>query len=174
MKVLVSAFKPFNNNVNNYSMEVLNYIEQVDKIIVDVVYDNCYKQLSTSADLNQYDLIIALGEARMRSELTLEVKAYNLANCSLKDNANILRKDSVIIEGLDGEIDSKVNIELVKDIVAFSTNPGRFVCNNLYFHLLANYPNKSLFIHIPECNNDVDNYKKYAKQINEIISKMEG
>ena len=79
--------------------------------------------------------------------------------------------DTAVLEGVGG---NEVNIELVKDIVAFSTNPGRFVCNNLYFHLLANYPNKSLFIHIPECNNDVDNYKKYAKQINEIISKMEG
>ena len=30
MKVLVSAFKPFNNSKNNYSEEVLKYIENVD------------------------------------------------------------------------------------------------------------------------------------------------
>ena len=41
MKVLISAFKPFNNMPNNYSSEVLNYISGVDKVILDVVYDNC-------------------------------------------------------------------------------------------------------------------------------------
>ena len=40
MKVLVSAFTPFNKANNNYSLEVLNYLENVDKIVVDVIYDN--------------------------------------------------------------------------------------------------------------------------------------
>ena len=172
MKVLVSAFKPFNNNKNNYAMEVIQYINNVDKVIVDVIYDECFKELSTIKDLNEYDLIIALGEARMRNELTLEKKAYNIASCSLADNNNVLRKDSIIIEDVSEELESEVNIEKVSDLVAFSTNPGRFVCNNLYFHLLANYPSKSLFIHIPECNNDVNNYIKYAKIIEKIIDRI--
>ena len=58
MKVLISAFKPFNNMPNNYSSEVLNYISGVDKVILDVVYDKCFEYLKNQFDLDSYDLII--------------------------------------------------------------------------------------------------------------------
>ena len=76
MKLLVTAFLPFNNSKNNYSSEVIKYIKNVDKEILDVVYDKCYQDLKSKYDLNSYDLIIALGEARMRNELTLEGNFY--------------------------------------------------------------------------------------------------
>ena len=48
-KILISAFTPFNNKENNYSQEVLGYIESqkyhIDKVIVDVIYD---KKMDTS------------------------------------------------------------------------------------------------------------------------------
>ena len=59
MKVLVTSFKPFNNCVNNYSSEVLKYINATDKYILDVVYDKCYEELSNKYDLSKYDLIIS-------------------------------------------------------------------------------------------------------------------
>lgn len=173
MKVLVSAFTPFNKASNNYSLEVLNYLENVDKIVVDVIYDKCYQELNNKFNLDDYDLIIALGEARSRKVLTLETKAYNLASCSLPDNANILRKDSKIIEGGKDILETKINVSKLSDIVELSTDPGRFVCNNMYYHLLHNYPNKSLFIHIPHCNDDINEYKKYAIQIESIIKAIE-
>ena len=70
MKVLVTAFLPFNKSLNNYSMEVLNYISDVDKVVLDVIYDKSYNDLIKQFNLNEYDLIIALGEARMREKLT--------------------------------------------------------------------------------------------------------
>ena len=36
MKVLISAFKPFNKASNNYSYEVLQRIDNVDKALLDV------------------------------------------------------------------------------------------------------------------------------------------
>ena len=172
MKVLVSAFKPFNKQPNNYSIEVLNYLENVTKQIVDVCYDKCYMDLCGLHDLSSYDLIIALGEARSRSVLTLETKAYNLSSCSLKDNAGVLKQNCIINENENEVIESKVDFNKAKDIVKLSNDPGRFVCNNLYFHLLTNYPEKSLFIHIPECNNDKQEYIKHAKIISEIINRL--
>ena len=50
MKVLVTAFKPFNKMPNNYSSEVLKYILGVDKIILDVVYDECFNELKKNCD----------------------------------------------------------------------------------------------------------------------------
>ena len=172
MKVLVSAFTPFNNETNNYSYEVLKYVNGVDKIVVDVVYDKCYQVLNDSFDLKQYDLIIALGEARKRVNLTLELKAYNLSNCSLKDNEGTLKTNCIIDKTKNEILHTTIEYKKLKNIIEFSNDPGRFVCNNLYFHLLANYPNKSIFIHIPDCNNDINKYKEFAQQIRQIIEKF--
>ncbi len=170
MKVLLTAFKPFNNSINNYSEEVLKYINSnVTKEILDVVYDECFDIINSKYELNKYDLIIAMGEARMRNELTLEVQAKNIASCSLQDNKGILKKDCQIIENGKEIIQTKVDIDKVKDMIKLSFDAGKFVCNNIYYHLLYNYPQKSLFIHIPHCNDDVNNYIKYAKTIDQVI-----
>ena len=47
MKVLVTAFLPFNKSVNNFSIEVLNHIDGVDKVILDVLYDKSYNKLKS-------------------------------------------------------------------------------------------------------------------------------
>lgn len=169
MKVLVTAFKPFNNNINNYSMEVLNCISDVDKEIIDVVYDQCFQDIVNKYDLDSYDLIIALGEARSRNVLTLELIARNIASCSLKDNSGSLKKDELIDLNGQDELQTLVDINKLNDIIQFSNDAGKFVCNNMYYHLLSNYPKKSLFIHIPECNNNQETYIKCAKTINNII-----
>jgi pyrrolidone-carboxylate peptidase len=172
MKVLVTAFKPFNNMPNNYSMEVLEYITDVDKVILDVCYDYSYQELISKFDLSLYDLVIAMGEARMRSVLTLETQAKNISSCSLTDNINQLKKDEVIILDGDDILYTKVSLEKVEDIVKLSNDAGKFVCNNLYYHLLYNYPNKSIFIHVPNCNNDMEKYREIAKEITEIIKRL--
>ena len=172
MKVLVTAFKPFNKMPNNYSIEVLNYIESVDKMILDVVYDESYNELNKTKNLKEYDLIVALGEARIRKELMLEVKAVNLSDCRIKDNAGNLKINEIIDQNEEKELKTLVNLDLLKDTISNSFDAGKFVCNNLYFHLLKNYPNKSLFIHIPNCNESEQKYIEYASLINKIINNI--
>lgn len=172
MKVLVTAFLPFNNSINNYSQEVIKYIENVDKEILDVVYDKSYQTLEGKYNLNEYDLIIAMGEARMREVLTLETQAINISSCSLKDNAGILKQNEEIIPNNNEILKTNVDIEKVKDLIEFSNDAGKFVCNNIYYHLLSNYPSKSLFIHIPNCNDNITKYKEYANIINNVISTL--
>ena len=172
MKILLSAFKPFNNSLNNYSEEVLKNIDDVEKIVLDVLYDKSYETLSNNYNLDEYDLIIALGEARSRQVLTIEVQAKNISSCSLKDNSGVLKQNEKIIANGEEIINTKVDIKKYENIIEFSYDAGKFVCNNIYYHLLYNYPNKSLFIHIPECNNDNNNYIKHANVIKEIIKKF--
>lgn len=169
MKVLVTAFKPFGNKENNYSQEVIKYIENVEKVILDVCYDKCYMDLIDSFNLDEYDLIICLGEARMRSTLMVETTAKNISSCSLMDNAGVIKKDEKIVDNEIEELNTLVDLSNLKDIVELSHDAGKFVCNNIYFHLLNNWPSKSLFIHIPECNDLKDNYIKHASVIKKII-----
>lgn len=172
MKVLISAFKPFNKMHNNYSNEVLKFINGVDKTILDVVYDECFYELNKKFNLNSYDLIIALGEARMRKVLTVEKRAVNQASCSLADNLGIIKKDEKIIDG--GNDYLYTTLPLDDCDIEISCDAGRFVCNNIYYHLLNNYPEKSLFIHIPECDNNENKYKEYAEKIEKLILSFGG
>ena len=172
MKVLVTGFKPFNNNYNNYSSEVLQFINNVDKLIIDVKYNQCYLEIMRQVDLEKYDLIIALGEARKRKVLTLEKLAKNIMDCSLADNSGQIKKNQLISDHGPNEIMTKVNLNGMEDLVEFSHDAGKFVCNNLYYHLLLNHGHKALFIHVPECDNNIDNYLKYAKTIEQIIKKI--
>ena len=169
MKILITSFKPFNNMINNYSTEVLNYINNPYKIVLDVVYDECYNVLKETNNLDEFDLIIALGEARSRNVLTVETNAKNISSCSLKDNSGVLKQNELIIENGKSILETKVDLNLISDLIQLSNDAGKFVCNNLYYHLLNNYPSKSLFIHIPECNNDTNKYQEYSKTIEKII-----
>ena len=172
-KVLISAFKPFNMATNNYSNEVLNHIYSskydLTKVIIDVVYDECFKELSKN-NLDEYDLIVALGEARSRKVLTIEKNAFNIASCSIADNAGVLRKDTTIIDNGNELLETVLDLEKCKDYGEISFNPGKFVCNNLYYHLLNYNNNKSIFIHIPNCKDDENLYRKYALDVLNIIS----
>lgn len=78
----------------------------------------------------------------------------------------------MINEKLPEFLETKVKINKCKNDINFSYDAGMFVCNNLYFHLLENFQDKTLFIHIPDCNNDENEYKKHAKTINQIITKL--
>ena len=168
MKVLITAFKPFNNEKINHSSEVLKYLQTFDNIILDVIYDECYQELTSKYNLNDYELIISLGEARSRNELTLETQAWNLSSCSLKDNKGNLFKDLVINPDFDETLKTKVNIDCCKELIKFSFDAGKFVCNNLYFHLLMNFPEKAIFIHIPESKQE--DYTIHAETIIKIIN----
>ena len=96
VKVLVTSFTPFYKSINNYSTEVIKYIKNVEKITIDVVYDKCYLDVSSAYDLDSFDLIIAMGEARMRNELTLETQAKNISSCSIADDWQI---DRTVVPG---------------------------------------------------------------------------
>lgn len=167
MKVLLTAFKPFNNETSNFSIDVLNKINNPDKIILDVVYNKCYEDLTSEFNLDEFDFIIALGEARNRKEIMVELTAKNICNAKIEDNNKNLLINTPIKENEIDQLHTKVDTNKFKDLISFSNDAGTFVCNNLYYHLLYNYPTKSLFIHIPYSNND--DLIKHALKIEQII-----
>lgn len=79
------------------------------------------------------DVVVCCGMAEKRSLLSLEAQA--------------VREDCVLTTALDLE---HLSAELPTTEISYDA--GRFVCNHLYFELLAylkNQPAKGLFIHIP-------------------------
>ena len=174
-KVLISAFLPFNRKGNNYSAEVLKYVSsdsvEIDKVIVDVIYDKCFDELSTYG-LDNYDYIIAMGEARMRDVLTVEKRAKNISSCSLPDNSGEIKQNEVIDPSFGEYIENEMDLSLFCEFAEISCDAGKFVCNNMYFHLLSYDAKRTLFIHIPECNNDIEAYISIADKVKGIIESL--
>ncbi len=177
-KVLITSFQPFNNSNNNYSYEVMKKLHPISEkikyttIVLDVLYDESYNYLNRNYSLDTYDLIVSLGEARSRKELTIECYAKNISSCSIPDNNGVLKQNEVIIQGGDINLKTRIPIFKVISFVKTSQDAGKYVCNNLYYHLLYNYSEKSLFIHIPNCYDNDEQYNKYAQAIDEIIFKI--
>ena len=69
-------------------------------------------------------------------------------------------------------IESKIDFKRIQKFADISYDAGKFVCNNLYFHLLKYDDSRTLFIHVPECNEDVQKYKLYAEKICGIIDNL--
>ena len=92
---------------------------------------------------------------------------------SYVSSANHTNKEYADLLGITLD-EMKIYVDTIKDLVAMSNDAGKFVCNNIYYHLLFNYPEKSLFIHIPECNNDTMKYREYAEKIEKLILTLGG
>ena len=78
-----------------------------------------------------------MGEARMRDILTVERRARNISSCSLPDNSGEIKRDEIIDASLGEYIENEMNLEKLCGLAEISYDAGKFVCNNMYFHLLS-------------------------------------
>lgn len=144
--ILITAFEPFDNRITNNSMHTLKAIQiKADKVILPVDATLIETALY-SLDLDQYDLIIMLGEAN-RSHVSIETTAVNRLNMRIKDNAGN-QFNQVIVA--DGPQLLETHLKITHKDAIISKDAGLFLCNQAYY-LLLNHPSKAkkLFIHVP-------------------------
>lgn len=144
--ILITAFEPFDGRTENNSLNTLNKLNiTADKVILPVdtlgIKEALYK-----IDLNKYDLIIMLGEAK-RDKVSIEMRAYNQLQMRIKDNKGNQLNDVILKDGPDF-LETSLNIHHKDAII--SKDAGLFLCNQAYY-LLLHHPTqaKKLFIHVP-------------------------
>lgn len=174
MRVLISAFESFDGRNINISEEVLKLLDDnYYKVLIPVSYNKCFDILKEKINNINPDIIICLGEAIKREEITIESRAINLRSASISDNDGIKYENEIIIDGKDEYLYSTLPIEKIisNTNIKESNSAGTYVCNNLLFELL-NY-NNSLnnkkmcgFIHLPR----LEVYKSY-REIKEQLEK---
>lgn len=165
MKILLTAFEPFGNLNINTSKEILENINinNIYKLLLPVTIDESFIKINEVLKTNQFDLIILLGMAAKRTKVTIENNAYNNLNFNIPDNNGVIINNQKITENDVESINSIINInKLVKHLKSknynldISTDPGRYICNYLYFNTLYHYPDiPCMFIHIPLFNEEV-------------------
>lgn len=167
MKILVTGFDPFGGESINPAIEVVKELDEeilgatIIKLEIPTV---CYKSLQVIEEaIKRYDpdVILSIGQAGGRSDITVERIGININDFSIRDNEGQQIIDEKIYE--DGPDAYFVNIpikavvekiRLSKIPASVSNTAGTFVCNHVTYgvrHLIETKYNgkKSGFIHIP-------------------------
>ena len=113
----------------------------------------CWLSLSEE---HRPDVVVCVGEAGGRTAVSVERFAYNLAEARIPDNAGWQPHGVAVIDGLDDILETELDADALADAVRgcgvaaeVSEDPGRYVCNELYFHALARLDVPAVFVHAP-------------------------
>lgn len=173
MKILITGFDPFGSETINPSYEAvkrlpdfINGVEIIKKQVPTVAYKSIEMVIEYIEEYD-VDVVINLGQAGGRFNITLEKVAINLNDFRIPDNEG----NQPINQAIDEEGDTAyfatipINAMVVKMKEAFvpasiSYTAGTFVCNHLMYGVLNyihqnNLDIKAGFIHIPYMNEQV-------------------
>ncbi len=167
MKILVTGFDPFDGEMVNPSIETVKRLPdriagaEIIKLEVPTIRYKSLKVIEEAIIRHDPDVILSVGQAGGRSDISVERIGINVDDFRMADNeGNKVTDEPVFPKGPDAyfvnlPVKSMVSRILERNIPASVSNTaGTFVCNHVTYgvrHLIATkYPGKrSGFIHIP-------------------------
>lgn len=161
MKILVSGFKPFlNEKINPSEMLVSRLSSQfadIKTVVLPVEFEKAFLALQTEIEKKSPDFVIMLGQASGRSKICFEKVALNWNQTENTDESAFKPAVGEIISGQPLALMSRfpidrvyLNLKQTGLPVELSFSAGTFVCNNLYYKVLKNYPQiPAVFVHVP-------------------------
>jgi pyroglutamyl-peptidase len=163
MKILITGFKPFNNETINPSLLLLSQLDknyknhEIHTQELDVLYNKDSQRLIEKIKEINPDLILMLGQAGGRPWVSFEFCAINIKNASIPDNNGKVLIHETIKERGPLAYQTNINIDKIlylDEKLKVSYNCGTFICNEIYYNSLDYIYNNKLntkcaFIHIP-------------------------
>lgn len=168
--VLLTAFEPFDNEPINPSWEVVKMLDgltingvNVVAVCLPCVFGESLIALEQAIRQHQPSIVISIGQAGGRTDISLERVAVNLDDARIPDNAGNQPIDEPVIANAPNApvayFTSLPVKAMLRDLLAsgipasVSYTAGSFVCNHVFFglqHLAGKYGvTKSGFVHIP-------------------------
>jgi pyroglutamyl-peptidase len=160
-KVLLTGFEPFGSASSNPSGEIVKQIsgDNIVTAILPVAYTQSADRLLALIAEHNPDVVISLGQAEGRTQITPERIAINLDDARLADNEGVTRIDEPILVGGPVAYESTLPIkEIVTAInavgvpAAVSLSAGAFLCNHVFYvaqNKFAGTHVRSGFVHVP-------------------------
>ena len=165
-RVLLTGFEPFAGASLNPSEQIVKVLAacgvagvDLHTAVLPVVFTESSELLKHLIKQHQPDIVICLGQAEGRPEISFERVAINLDDARLADNAGRTITDQPVVEG--GHPAHFTTLP-VKEMLAavrsagiaagLSTTAGTFVCNHIFYslqHALLGQHKHSGFIHVP-------------------------
>ena len=170
MKILVTGFDPFGGEKINPALETIKRLPdtilgaQIIKLEIPTVVGKSLAKIAEAVEKENPDVVLSIGQAGGRSEITVERVGINIDDCRIPDNEGNQPIDEPVVKGGPAAYFVTVPIKaIVENIKAhnipasISNTAGTFICNHVCYgvaHLAAQRtaagkPMKSGFIHIP-------------------------
>ncbi|PKM64484.1 MAG: pyroglutamyl-peptidase I [Firmicutes bacterium HGW-Firmicutes-20] len=167
MKILVSAFEPFGKEMINPSLEILKLLpdqilgQPVIKLKIPTVRYKSVKVIIEAIEAYRPDVVLSLGQAGGRPDITFERVGINIDDYGIEDNEHNMPSDEKIDE--NGPDAYFVNLP-IKDMMhrlrdegiasSISNTAGTFICNHVIYSIRHYCELKQLdvcsgFIHVP-------------------------
>ncbi|MBQ9495393.1 MAG: pyroglutamyl-peptidase I [Treponema sp.] len=167
MKLLLTAFDPFGGDKVNPALEAVKLVTspkkniQIVKVIVPTVFKKSIKKVAAAIAKEKPDVVLCIGQAGGRFDMTPERVAINVDDARIKDNEGNQPIDMPIFE--DGApayfstLPIKAMVQAIRKAgipASVSNTAGTFVCNHLMYGVLytlaKKYPEtRGGFMHVP-------------------------
>ena len=164
-KLLITGFEPFGGEEINPSWEAVKLLPSeingytLTKLLLPVVFGRAAQTVIELSEEIDPDVILCIGQAGGRSNITPELVAINLRNASIPDNDGNQPKDEAILENGQTAYFSSLPVRKMSEAVAtfgipstVSYSAGAYVCNDVLYTLLSHFDGRKTrvgFIHIP-------------------------
>jgi pyroglutamyl-peptidase len=160
-KVLLTGFEPFGTATSNPSGEIVKQIsgDNIVTATLPVAYAQSAEHLLALIAEHNPDVVICLGQAEGRAQITPEKIAINLDDARLPDNAGVQRSDVKILDdGPDAYFSTlpiKEMVDAAKAVgvpASVSLSAGAFLCNHVFYvaqNKFAGSKVRSGFVHVP-------------------------
>lgn len=163
---LVTGFEPFGGDTVNPSWRIALALQgrriagvQVRALQLPCVFGDAIAVLQQALAAHEPVIVLALGQAAGRAELSIERVAINVDDARIPDNAGWQPVDTAIDPAGPAAHFSTLPIKaMVAALQAeglaagVSQTAGTFVCNHVFYglqHLLTGTPVRSGFMHVP-------------------------
>jgi len=193
MKLLITGFDPFGNEKINPAWEAVKLLPsqiegvEVIKLQIPTVFNKSIEILLEGIKEHKPDVVICIGQAGGRFDISIERVAINIDDARIMDNEGNQPIDEAIYS--DGEsayftnLPIKAMVEEIKKVkipASISNTAGTFVCNHIMYGLLYHINKFSVakkggFIHVPFITEQVLDKKNVPYMELESIAKgLEG
>ncbi|HQQ70575.1 MAG TPA: pyroglutamyl-peptidase I [Alicycliphilus sp.] len=149
-KVLVTGFEPFDQDHVNPSWEVARALDgwrhdgaSVHAVQLPCVFDRALERLDAALAAHAPTLVVCLGLAGGRAEVSVERVAINVNDARIPDNAGQQPVDTAVVAQASAAHFATLPIKaIVRDLRAqgfpagVSNTAGTFVCNHVFYGLM--------------------------------------
>ncbi|WP_349743472.1 pyroglutamyl-peptidase I [Roseateles cavernae] len=166
MNILLTGFEPFGGEAINPAWEIARALDgemlgpaRIVARQLPCVFGQSLRVLDQALAELRPGLVLALGQAGGRSDLSLERVAINVDDARIADNAGAQPIDMPVLESGPAAYFSTLPIKAIVHGLraaglpaSVSQSAGTFVCNHLFYglqHRLAGSGVRSGFLHIP-------------------------
>ena len=167
MRILVSGFDPFGGEKINPAIESVKLLPdtiqgvEIIKLEIPTVIGKSVRKIEEAIEKYQPDVVLSVGQAGGRPDITVERVAINVDDCRIADNEGNQPIDTQIVKNGPAAYFSTLPIKAIVNKMnesgipaSVSNTAGTFICNHVMYgarHIASTkYPTiRTGFIHIP-------------------------